>query len=286
MGLEATRKVTTAFLEGSKIRAALGLCAGLLIFEPGAAPGYTLHLLVPFHRADDLHDLLLREWRHHVPCGWVRTVDDLPAQPTALEALVELRIRSEQAILLTVGRGEVELDRAVGLYAAETGAFSGSDVGGQRQRLVVAPGMRALAQEIAAGRPRMGMAVGDGIGATSAARAGAAGGSPIPSISDTDPSSVHFPLSSGAVSGESSPPGAGGAPAAPRAAPAVDDDEGWVPCPWDPSLEMRPSRDPRKARALPWWKLERMAARGEVIPIMHNGRLIGYREQARGSRQP
>ena len=288
-GLEATRKASTAFLAGSKVRAALGLCAGFLIFEPGAAPGYTLHLLVPFHRAGDLRDLLLREWRRHVACGWLRTVDDLPPQPTALEALVELRVRSEQSILLALGRDEVELDRAVSLYATETGALSGSNIGGQRQRLVMAPGMRRLADEIAEkGRP-LAAAVGDETGwARFAAVRAAAGASqaPSPPTPGKGPGGVHpFPLLSGAVPGEPSPPGPGGVPAAPRAAPAGDDDEGWVPCPWDPSLEMRPSRTRKgRPRALPWWKLEQMAARGEVVPIIHNGRLIGYRERAAGSR--
>jgi len=46
--------------------------------------------------------------------------------------------------------------------------------------------------------------------------------------------------------------------------------EGWVPCPWDPRLEMRPSRDPHKPRAMPWWKLQKMAERGEVGPILHD----------------
>ena len=291
-GLEATRKAGTAFLEGSKVRASLGLCAGFLLFEPGAAPGYTLHLLVPFHRAGDLRDLLLREWRRHVACGWLRTVDDLPPQPTALEALVELRVRSEQSILLSLGRGEVDMDRAVRLYAAETGAFSGSDVGGQRQRLVMAPGMRALAQEIAAGRQQMVMAVGDARGGAPGPGSPAADGTegPAPAIAGRGPSSVNpFPLSGPAVPRGPSParlPGGSAGSAGPGQATPTGDDEGWVPCPWDPSLEMRPSRTRKgRPRALPWWKLEQMAARGEVVPIMHNGRLIGYRERATGSRR-
>lgn len=68
------------------------------------------------------------------------------------------------------------------------------------------------------------------------------------------------------------------APPAPQTPAAADDDDGWVPCPWDPTLEMRRSR-PRKGqpRSLPWWKLEKMAARGEVVPIIVGGRIIGYR---------
>ncbi len=283
-GLEATREAGTALLHCAKVQHALGLCAGFLAFEPGAAPGYALHLLVPRHRADELRALLLHEWRRRVPCGWVRTLDDLPAQSTALEAMVELRVRSEQAILLALGSGEVEQDQAINLYAAETGVFSGTNLGGQRQRLVVAPGMRTLAQDLAAGRQPLAQAVGDDSGGASTPGGpvpqGTAGAAPAirgMGSSGADP----FPLSQGAVPCIASgagpagvSPGDGGAPPV----PALDDDSGWVPCPWDPTLEMRRSR-PRKGqpRALPWWKLEKMAARGEVEPILHNGRVIGYR---------
>ncbi len=282
-GLEATRKASMAFLAGSKVRAALGLCAGFLSFEPGAARGYALHLLVPSHHAQSLRDLLLREWRRHVACGWVRPVDDLPAQPTALEALVELRVRSEQAILLAAGRGEVELERAVGLYAVEIGAFSGSAVGGRLHRLVMAPGMRALARDIAARRQRVAQAVGDARGAEYPGSGGEeASEPPVPATAGKGPEHVSpFPLSGPAVPPGPSPtrPGCGSAGEShPGTASRTDDGEGWVPCPWDPSLERRTTQTRKgRPRALPWWKLEQMAARGEVVPIVYNGRLVGYR---------
>lgn len=291
-GLDATRRAATRFLALSDVRAALGLCAGYLMFEPGPAPGYALHLVVPAHRTDELRSLLLRAWRRCVPVGWTRAVDDLPCRATALEALVELRVRSEQAVLLALGRGEVSRDQAINFYAAETGVFSGTSVGGQRQRLVVAPGMRAFAKELAEGRRALAMAAGDGAdGVQGPEPQGAA--VTRPGVAGMGPGGAcAFPLTGGGAPCGPSAAGApevpagrqGPAPAAPPApldprTPAGDDDDaGWVPCPWDPTLEMRPSR-PRKGqpRALPWWKLERMAARGEVVPIMHNGRLIGYR---------
>lgn len=297
-GLEETRKAAAGLLRSAKVRKALGLCAGFLAFEPGNAPGYTFNLVVPLHRAGELRTLLLKAWRTRVPCGWARMLDDLPQRCTALEALVELRVRSEQAVLLALGTGRVELGRAIDLYAVETGAFSGSDIGGQLQRLVLAPGMRTLAKDIREGRQPLEAAVGDGSGGGGiAAGPGAQGGAgtapttggmgtagAIPSNRPTEPG---MPCAAGTPGGSAGPGSSAASPGGPE---TDDEDAGWVPCPWDPTLEMRPSRDPRKPRALPWWKLEKMAARGEVVPILHNGRLIGYRTPppggSRGGRTP
>lgn len=296
-GLEETRKAAAGLLRSAKVRNALGLCVGFLAFEPGNAPGYTFNVVVPAHRADALRSLLPRAWRTRVPCGWARVLDDLPQRCTALEALVELRVRSEQAILLALGSGQVELGRAIDLYAVETGAFSGSDIGGQLQRLVLAPGMRKLAKDIREGRQPLAAAVGDGGGgAGTGGGLGAQGGAGTVPTTGGMGTAGAIPSNRPTVPGTPCAAGTPGAPAGPAPGPAgtsggdADDDAGWVPCPWDPTLEMRPSRDPRKPRALPWWKLEKMAARGEVVPILHNGRLIGYRTPppsgSRGGRTP
>lgn len=291
-GLDAARRAVTRFLGLAEVRAAVGLCAGYLIFEPGPAPGYALHLVLPAHRGGELRSALLGAWRRCVPVGWAREVDDLPCRAMALEALVELRVHSEQAILVALGRGEVARDPAISAYAAQTGVFSGTSVGGQRQRLVVAHGMRALARDLAEGRRALAMAAGDGAEGPQGPEPQGTPGTGPGIAGKGSGGTCAFPVTGGVARCGPSAAGAPGvsagrqgrAPATPPGpldppTPAADDDDaGWVPCPWDPSLEMRPSR-PRKGqpKALPWWKLERMAARGEVVPILHNGRLIGYR---------
>lgn len=285
-GLEQTHKAASALLGAPKIRPALGLCAGFLSFEAGAAPGYSFNVIVPAYRADELRLVLLEEWRACVPCGWVRVLDDLLRRARALEALVELRVRSEQAVLIALGHGEVDVRRAFVVYALETGASSDSAVGGQKHRLVLAPGMRKLAKDIREGRLHAEAAVGDGAAAVDGAPGaqGAAGTAPQPegmgqagAIPSTSGAQAVEPCAAGAPGGSAAPeppPGAAGCPNA-------DDDEGWEPCPWDPTLEMRPSRDPQQPRALPWFRLQKMAERGEVVPILHNGRVVGYRTSPR-----
>jgi hypothetical protein len=290
-GLEQTHKAASALFGAAKVRHALGLCAGFLTFEPSAAPGYSFNLVVPAHRADELRLLLVKEWRQRVPCGWVRVLNDLPHRCTALEALVELRVRSEQAILLALGRSEVNRERAITLYTIEMGAFSGSDVGGQKHRLVLAPGMRKLAKDIREGRLRLAAAVGDGTeGADRAASPGAQGEAGTAPAIEGMGAAGGIPsnngIEAGSPSAASAPEVSAGAEQGSSGTSSPPDDEGWVPCPWDPSLEMRPSRDPHTPRALPWWKLQKMTERGELVPIVHNGRVIGYRElPGRGDRR-
>ena len=151
--------------------------------------------------------------------------------------------------------------------------------------------MRKLAKDIREGRQRLGAAVGaDDEGAGMAGGLGAQGeAGTIPTIEGMGTAGA-IPSNGGADPGSPSAAGTSGASAGPEQGSSgtgspPDDDGGWVPCPWDPTLEMRPSRDPRKPRALPWFTLQKMAERGEVVPIVHNGRVIGYRTPpARGRR--
>ena len=166
---------------------------------------------MPAHRAAELRTFLLREWRKRIPCGWVRVLDDLQPHTTALEALVELRVRSEQAILLALGRGEMDRDRAIDLYVFETGAFSASAVGGQKHRLVLAPGMRQLAKDLREGQLR------------EEAAAGAAGGPGAQGAAVTAPGVEwigpgDIPSTSGAEAGGHVPKALQGPPPVPRRA--------------------------------------------------------------------
>jgi hypothetical protein len=69
---------------------------------------------------------------------------DLPGQPSAMEALVELRTRSEQALPRLVAEGEISAEQGLEWLAVEIGAAAGRALGRGPQRLVMSPGMRTF----------------------------------------------------------------------------------------------------------------------------------------------
>ena len=289
-GLRETRKAAVAFFQSAAVRHALGPTAGYLIAEAYPQPGYALHVVVPADRADAIAGTLLVAWRRRMPFGWLRRVDDLPPQTTALEALTELRVRSEQALPLLVFSSRLDPAHGARLLAEELGGGRG----GCPQRLVVAPALRALARERRAqpwGEEELPLAAGGSPGlagsASAAAQAHGVGGQDAPNRGMEVLRTVPIPLSGGACAeGPSASTAYGSLPAGgaderqvePRRAgdasgAPTQDEEGWVPCPWDSRLEMRPA----KGRRIPWHEVLRRADRGELVPIMHNGRVIGYR---------
>ncbi len=256
-GLAATREATTRLIRCSAAKAMLPFACGALIASGGAESAYALHLLVPVAQAEQAERVLLREWRKRVPCGWAARLDDLPHECTALEALVELRVRSEQALPLLAAAQGVLLPDAVRLYARETGIDSDSERGGQLHRIVIGSGLRSLRRDL---QKKAKLAEARAAGAEGLAMQGGAG--------EED--------------GISESVGAGDT----VTADVSDEDADWRPCPWDPRLEMRPSRDRRRGPPrLPWFVLERMARDGLAEPIIVEGRLIGYRTRP-GMRWP
>jgi|GEM_PF-2291801 len=257
-GLMATRRAAHDLIRCAAVKAMLPFAAGYLIAAGGREPGYSLNLIVPASEVEQAERVLAREWRKRVLCGWVARVEDLPHEPSALEALIELRVRSEQALPLLVAAEQISLAKAVGWYALETGANSGSHRGGQMHRIVVGPGLRRLKADLEGGEWLQTQAVGA-------------------EDEMSDPVGVDR-YSTAPARGT----GAGGGPAASQAPadvphPDDDDDTGWRPCPWDPELEMKKIPPGHGyPRRLPWYVLEDLARRGLAEPIIRNGRHWGF----------
>lgn len=287
-GLRKTRRAASDFLRRTPVQRALGYAAGFLLAEAVPQPGYAFHLLVPAERADALAGVLLTAWRRRrVPCGWLRRVDDLPPQASALEALGELRVRSEQALALAVADGHLAPVLGARWLAEETAA--GTRRGGQPQRLVLGPGMRVLAQqrrqEGARSRPAWPLAAGaEGLVAAGPQTHAGQG------VADSDDANagrgseepVRLPAMEGADPGNGGGGPSRGPAATGSAAPPDDDDLGWVPCPWDPALEMKPTR----RRRVLWWEIARQVQRGDLVPILEDGRVVGYRTPTKRRGRP
>jgi hypothetical protein len=153
-GLQATRRAAERLLAGARVRAAVGLVVGYLMACGGREPGYGVALMLPDRAGQAERAVLLREWRALVPCGWIAPVDDLPNRPSAMEAFVELRVRSEQALPLLVAAGDLSPEQGARWLMEEIGANGIRALGHGPQRLIASPGVQALRRDLRVGHVR------------------------------------------------------------------------------------------------------------------------------------